>query len=270
MMAQSPKSRDQADEFFIGWSGSAAPGLARFLLMTAIAITLFLAAMGYFLSRSADDPSAFLVMMGEAAADGMPTIADDIAETPAQRGYITVVGYPLLHIAPDEQNPLGRVIMLAGEGKSGAETGSSRGPAEAPGMMLRRGKLEMLVTNAPTTPLAPDEPGIFPAAHEPLGRWRIVGEICDGKCYAGAMRPGSGLAHKACANLCLSGDIPAVFVTAAPVEGASYLLIAAVDGGPVPEDLRKFVGIPVEIEGYVERLGNILILRVDLSKVRPV
>ncbi|MGE6744243.1 hypothetical protein ACQKGC_28815, partial [Allorhizobium pseudoryzae] len=87
---------------------------------------------------------------------------------------------------------------------------------ELRGSVLRRGAIQMLVVEGRGQPLDASS-GLDPAMHEPLGRWRIAGEICDGKCYAGAMRPGSGLAHKACANLCLIGEIPAVFVTVDPV-----------------------------------------------------
>ena len=102
----------------------------------------------------------------------------------------------------------------------------------------------------------------------PLGRWRIAGEICDGKCLAGAMRPGRGLAHKACANLCLVGDIPPVFATTGPVDGERYMLLAGPDGGPMPAEMYDFTAVLIDAEGEVYRRGDLLIFRVDPTTMR--
>jgi hypothetical protein len=138
---------------------------------------------------------------------------------------------------------------------------------ELRGSVLRRGAIQMLVVEGRGQPLDASS-GLDPAMHEPLGRWRIAGEICDGKCYAGAMRPGSGLAHKACANLCLIGEIPAVFVTVDPVAGSRFLVLAGPEGRPLPADVYDWVGIPVELQGEVERIGNLLVLRLELTRMR--
>jgi hypothetical protein len=95
-----------------------------------------------------------------------------------------------------------------------------------------------------------------------------VGEICDGKCYPGGMTPGFGLAHRACAALCITGAVPALFIVAAPVAGASSLLLAGPDGGPPSEALVALAGRPLELEGEVERLGTITVFRVDPAKAR--
>ena len=36
----------------------------------------------------------------------------------------------------------------------------------------------------------------------------LKGEIIDPKCYLGAMKPGGGKTHKACAMRCIAGGIP--------------------------------------------------------------
>ena len=77
------------------------------------------------------------------------------------------------------------------------------------------------------------------------------------------MRPGRGLAHKACANLCLIGDVPPVFVTTQPVEGAEFLLITGPDGTRLPAAAYDFVGQPVSVEGEVERFGDLAVFRLD-------
>ena len=108
----------------------------------------------------------------------------------------------------------------------------------------------------------------MPSAPVSLGRWRIAGEICDGKCYAGAMRPGTGLAHKACANLCIAGGVPAVFVSSSPVEGHRYFLLADETGKPAGELLKDHVAVYVEAEGEVERLDDLAVFRIDRSTIR--
>ena len=82
------------------------------------------------------------------------------------------------------------------------------------------------------------------------------------------MTPGGGLAHRACASLCLIGEVPPVFVVASPVAGASFLLLAGPDGGEAPALLNDFIARPIELEGEVERLGAMMIFRVDPKKVR--
>ncbi|MEL6236793.1 MAG: hypothetical protein AAFR46_20540, partial [Pseudomonadota bacterium] len=100
-------------------------------------------------------------------------------------------------------------------------------------------------------------------------RWRLVGEICDGKCYAGAMRPGTGLAHKACAILCLDGGVPPVFVATDEVEGAQFMMLAGPDGGAVPDAVLQQTAILVTADGEIERRGDLLVFRIDPDSVVP-
>ena len=102
---------------------------------------------------------------------------------------------------------------------------------------------------------------------ESLGRWKLAGEICDGKCLAGAMQPGRGLAHKACANLCLIGGIPPVFVSSKPVMGEEFLLVAGPDGKVMPQSLYDYVGQFIEVEGEIERRGDMLVFKIDPGSV---
>ena len=112
---------------------------------------------------------------------------------------------------------------------------------------------------------------VVPApAAEPLGRWRLAGEMCDGKCLAGAMRPGRRLAHKACANLCVIGGVPPVFVSTQPVEGETYFLLAGPDGGPLTMDMLTHMAAFVTLEGEIERRGDLLILKIDPDTVEPI
>ena len=81
------------------------------------------------------------------------------------------------------------------------------------------------------------------------------------------MRPGTGLAHRACANLCLVGGVPPVFVSSAPVEGEEFLLIGGPDGGPLPEALLDVTALYISVEGRVERRGDLLVFLIDPASI---
>lgn len=255
------------DEFFIGWSGKTGPRLARFLALVAVLCVAGMALIGFGLGNQTDDPAAGLLRLGERDAAGGSVRPDDWGGEQILRGHLSRIGYPVLHLPPSAAHPRGHVMLLSGDGKRAPEWSGKAGPVELRGSVLRRGAIEMLVVDGPARPLD-DATGLSPAGREPLGRWRIAGEICDGKCYAGAMRPGSGVAHRACANLCLIGDLPAILVTKDPVAGSHYLLLASPDGGAPPALIRDAVAIPVELEGEVERIGNVLVLRLDAQRIR--
>ena len=217
---------------------------------------------------------------GLAICSGFAALAVALARTPSDfgpsrygdeaqiAGVFEARPYPIVVAPPDASHPRGRAVMLGGDGKLGAQAlgaGMDGRSVVARGDVVKRGDLDMLLVGGDDA-LTPARQSLPNPAATPLGRWRISGEICDGKCAAGAMRPGTGLAHKACADLCISGGLPPVLVSAAPVEGRNFLLLAASDGGPAPASIADLVGLPVNLEGEVERRGDLLIFRVDWSK----
>lgn len=231
--------------FFVGWMGRMPSGFAG----VALLLGLGLPALGLGLGIAARDtaPPAF------GSVPGAPNLADLPTEA-ALTGLLLPGPVPLLHL------PGGRTLMLSGDGKRGpgidpALTGRM---IAAEGFVLRRGTLEMLVLTAPPAPAEGTAP---PPAVTDLGRWRISGEICDGKCAAGGMRPGIGLAHRACAVLCIDGGLPAVFVPTAPVAGHAFLLLADAEGGDPWPAFRHLTAQRVTLEGQVERRGTVLLFR---------
>jgi hypothetical protein len=233
-------------DFFIGWSPRLAPALGRFLLLCAATVLGGAVLLGLLLGGTADDPAG---PDRVAPAEGPLTLAGFLLARPAA----------ILVVPPDAAHPRGQAVLLAGEGKHGADAAEAGQLVTASGFGMARGSIAMLVLEALPAAL----PGSVPAPPvEKLGRWRITGEICDGKCAAGAMRPGSGLAHRACAVLCLDGGLPAVFVATAPVAGSGFLLLADADGGPPGPSLLARTGLRVTLEGEVERLADLLVFRV--------
>lgn len=243
----------QDKPFFVGYLAVPA-GLKTFLIAAGIAIVAFFAAMAFAMGLSQDDPGpgAFRFDLGRQTVTGVLEMAP----------------YPVVHVTEGNDNiPVGHTLMVSGQGKNGA---IGRGEAlngqlvTVSGTLLKRGDLDMLQLRGGTNGLgaAEGETTAIPAP-EDLGRWRLAGEICDGKCLAGAMRPGTGLAHKACANLCLQGGIPPVFVSSQPVEGAEFLMISGPGGTLLPDAAYDRVAQFISVEGQITRHGSLLVFAIE-------
>lgn len=250
-------SRDE-DPFFIGFAPPP-DALRPFLLGLAGGLILLFAALGWLLGAAQDDPGA-----GSFRFDwGRQTVV----------GVVDAHPYPVIHVLASETERYapGDAILLSGQGKRGVQDRAEAlhgQVAVATGVGLRRGALDMIQARGGAAGLAaPEDAAAAPAGALPtpvdLGRWRLTGEICDGKCLAGAMRPGAGLAHKACAVLCLDGGVPPVFVSTAPVEGEVFFLIGDARGGPVPRDLLVWTAGLVTLEGRIERRGDLMVFLAD-------
>lgn len=239
---------DAKDLFFIGWLGSLPARLQLFLRFVVAILALGLCVLGVALSVSGDDPGS-----GE---------IDWAAGAQTVRGVLTLAPYPMIHTGDPNASGAVRSVVLVGVGKRGAplDGGQVQGSSVTiDGYAIRRGTIEMVQVEDPPAATADAN---LPVEPIPLGRWRISGEICDGKCYLGAMKPGSGLAHRACAHLCLDGDVPAILVASAPVAGSDFLILADADGNAPSDALRSLAAVPVLVEGDVERIGSIAIIKV--------
>lgn len=247
----------ERDAFFIGWARPPA-GLRGFLVACAVALFAVFAAAGYLVAATMDDPGS-----GAFRYDwGRQSVVARLEARP----------YPVLHVIESDRYPAGTTLLLSGGGKRGVQDRSDAldgQVVQASGIMIARGDLAMMQLAGGEKGLAPAVDRTAPApVTEALGRWRLTGEICDGKCYTGAMRPGRGIAHRACANLCLLGGVPPVFVSTAPVHGESFLLMADAAGGPVTQAVLDHVATLVEVEGDVERRGSVLVFRIAPKSLR--
>ncbi len=245
--------------FFIGWSNKLPDRLGLFLVQAAAVLVAGLAGAAFAIGVTQNDPGdgAFRFDLGRQTITGV----------------LQAEPYPVLHVTESERYPAGHAIMLSGQGKRGVQDRAAPLDGQlvvASGVILTRGPLDMLQVRGGDQGLiaaeaAPDANAVPPGVPVPvpLGRWRLTGEICDGKCYAGAMRPGQGLSHRACANLCLTGGVPPVFVATDTVDGQAFFLIAGPDGGPVTDRILDHTAMLVEVEGQIERRGDLLVFRID-------
>ncbi|MEM8656882.1 MAG: hypothetical protein AAGF22_02195 [Pseudomonadota bacterium] len=242
--------------FFIGYLAPPAP-LRVFLIVVAAMLIVLFGAVSWVIgtTQAPPGPGSFRFDYGRQTVTG-------IMETQP---------YPMLHITEGtERLPAGRTILMSGGGKFGvAERAEplAHHMAVVSGVALERGDLQMIQVRGGQRGISPTMGELPEIPIEPLGRWKLAGEICDGKCVAGAMSPGRGLAHRACANLCLIGGVPPVFVSSQPVEGSEFLLIGAPDGGPLPPELLEYTALYISVEGTVERRGDLLVFLIDPASI---
>ena len=251
--------------FFVGYLNRVPRPLAIFLVVMAAGLIGSMAGLAFALGSNANDPGdgTFARKLGRQEMTGV------LLEKP----------YPILRVRPDASNPEPRTIMLTVPGKRHVKRRGAKlfgQVVDASGFLFKRGDIDMLQIQGKGALVAAEAgegeppPAYTPAPLEPLGRWRLIGEICDSKCHLGAMRPGEGLAHKACATLCIAQGAPPIFVTAeeGAVDGETFLLMADEDGGPLPDRFGDYVAMLVEIEGAVERLDDLLVFKVDIDRTK--
>ena len=242
--------------FFVGFL-PVPQGLRGFLAIVALVLIAAFGLTAWLISSTQTDPGdgSFRFDLGQQQLTGI------IASEP----------YPILHVIEGTEHvPAGHSIMLSGNGKNGTQGRTDRLDGQVvrmSGILLQRGNLDMLqMRGRPEEIDFTGDTSELPKAVS-LGRWRVAGEICDGKCLAGAMRPGTGLAHRACANLCLEGGIPPVFVASQPIEGHEFFLLGNSDGGPVTAQLLDFTALYVSIEGEIELRGDLPVFLIDPESV---
>jgi len=242
--------RDPNPAFFIGWSNAPARSTLRFMAIVAAAILLGAAVLGFAIGATAPDPGNGDYRFPEVTLTGT----------------IQAKPMPILRLPAEGERKAPHAVLLSTEGTNGAEqavAGWDGKRVEVYGLLIKRGDIDMLeiadggIKEAAAADVAPL------AASVPLGRWRMTGEICDGKCYAGAMRPGNGLAHKACAGICFVGGVPAIFVSTGAVEGSSFMLMVDEKSGRFVDAFRDLAALRIAIDGTLERVDDLLIFRAD-------
>ncbi len=200
------------------------------------------------------------------------------------RGVVGTDPYATLWVSGENQNESVRAYLLVEDGKLGAlprvsrllGDGRNKVPVDVRGTILHRDDRWMIA-------LAADESGIrvldadestiaigrlLEQRREPTEPVTLQGEIIDPKCYLGAMRPGGGKTHKACAMRCIAGGIPPMLVTRDPTMGETYYLLVDEHGGAANELVYPFVGDRVELAGRMEQAIGIRKLFISNHSMR--
>ena len=189
-------------------------------------------------------------------------------------GIIQMHPYPVLRV-PARDGAAPRTIVLSGQGKRGE---TRRGKMfdgrkiDIGGVFITRDGVDLLQVGGRVRMRPALDPekleGFAPAADISIGRHVLKGEIVDSKCYLGAMRPGRGKVHMACAGLCVMGGIPPMFVVYRPEGPPDILLLSGPEGGPIPEALLENLSLFVSLEGEVLRRDDQLIFKIDPASMR--
>jgi hypothetical protein len=253
-MADSSRS---CDDFFIGWLPM--PRSYERVLLPVV-LVLFGSALG----------TAATV----AYFQGDPGPARWEDETSTFDGIVSARPYPMLRVSG------GPTLLLVDEGKFGAaqrveQVGDGRAVRVRGTLLHRDGRslLELAPGDAGLRPLTEEEERVLPRTERSAPQLvadavTLNGEIIDPKCYLGAMKPGGGKTHKACAMLCISGGIPPMLVTRDAERRETFYLLVTGDDGPANELVLPFVGDAVTVTGRLERDGDLLLLHLATGGVR--
>jgi hypothetical protein len=235
------------DEFFVGYNPTP-PGLLRFV--RAAAAVAFAAALAAGLAAAAMRPPA-----GDGPWDDAPPSA-------GFEGTAVADPHPLLF--GDD----GRTALLVAEGKFGARERiapfAGKRVRIAGTLIHRDGRRMIEISDAPDAVAEIAGGAARIPEPVPLGPATVSGEIVDPKCHLGAMRPGRGATHRACAVLCLRGGIPPMLAT----DDGGYLLLVGPDGSALGDAVLPLVGGPVTASGLRERRGDLELLRVAVADIR--
>jgi len=238
------------DAFYVGYLPRAPRGLGQFLgvttgllLAAGVAVAVVLA-----LSQRPPAPSVF-----------------EFGQSRTLRGVVLERPYPMLVVRrPGRGGATTSIYLLAGSGKRGAAplvAGHGGQTMSFEAVLVYRGLHTMAEVASPADfgAVAPREliPGPTPAVEVEL-----TGEIVDSKCHLGAMNPGSGATHRACAVRCLRGGLPPILVLRSNGSDTEIIL-AGRDGRPIGRRVLGYVGVPVRIKGSLRQLGDWPILEAD-------
>lgn len=180
------------------------------------------------------------------------------------RGIVRGAPYPLLEVTEGEDAGM---YLLVDSGKVGAQEAVAAAAdhwATVTGTLLTRDGRRMIELSRGGQSIAV-EPGDLAAAlvMQPRGGVDLSGEVIDPKCFLGAMKPGDGKAHKACATLCIRGGIPPMLLTFDGLGRAQYYLLVSAEGSPLGERIVPFIGERVRVTGRVFEAGDLQVLRLD-------
>jgi len=240
------------DEFYVGYQPRAPRGLGRSAMRVTFGLLLLGLGAALLLASRQRPPAPAVFEYGELRA-----FLGVVRERP----------YPMLLLRRPGIDLQTGVYLLAGQGKHGASAvaGQDGRSVQLAGTLIYRGHRTMVEIGDQVEFLPDPEPVSAPDETD-LGPVTLQGEIVDSKCHLGAMNPGDGPTHRLCALRCLRGGLPPLLAVA----GADPVILAGMDGGPLPADALQFVGIRVEVGGRLRLLGEWRVLRVDPASIRPV
>lgn len=243
------------NDFFIGWADDAPALDRRFFLGGGVAL---LAATG--------GMSAALAYHQKPGGKG----TWDQGDIREWEGVVTAEPYPMLRFR--DSDGVVRTAFLSCMNKCTPELtidAVREGTVIVRGSPIIRGSYLMIATNdfgdwiTPTD--TPIDPALaFPTA-EPLGNVDLNGTILDTKCWFGAMRPGEGKVHKACASLCIRSGLPPALYVKTLRQQQHLLVIVDRFGHALKDDILPYIADPIRLSGDIKRRGDLMFLHTETA-----
>lgn len=263
------ESSNNGDPFYVGYRPLPS-GHKRMLMLTVPVLLIIVAIAAFVLAQQQGDPGPAQWTLNESESF---------------EGDLVLEPYAMLRMLDNKEGGF-KTALIVLPGKFGAKVAirekveANQGfyvdepfnvawPVRLTGTRLQRNgrtMIELSSTDA-VKPLIDAAPFASVRSAEQLGRKTMQGEIIDPKCFLGAMKPGSGKTHKACAALCLRGGIPPMFVSRDKSGNDTFFLLIDPAGAPILESVLPFVGEPVQLQGDVERYDDLWILRLDAASI---
>jgi hypothetical protein len=253
MAEPTPPGADR-DPHFIGWLPMPR-AYSRFLVPVAAGLVV------------AGMVTAALIARGQrSTGDGRW----DDEQTKTFTGIVYAEPYAMIRVPGAEPGDPPATILLVEEGKFGAKDRVrpfDGRPVRVTGTLLAREGWRMLELSAGEDGLRPTDlpehelAGLRRSPPRPLGQVTLRGEIVDSKCFLGAMKPGAGRTHRGCARLCLKGGVPPLFVSRSGGTGPSIYQLAGEALEPAHDSLLDLAGLPLVVDGSVEVLDDIPVIR---------
>jgi len=135
------------------------------------------------------------------------------------------------------------------------------------GFMIERGPWQMMEIEGPESVVEAPALALAPPSESAGMHVSLVGEIVDSKCMLGVMKPGAGKVHRDCAELCMMGGMPPMLLVKNDRgDKAAYLLVDQ-NGDAVGKRLIPHIAVPVALEGFAFRLGDMTAIKIDPESV---
>ncbi len=253
---EAPSDAAPKDEFFVGYL----PMPARLQRFQRLAV-----------------PLAVLLALGCAvllAKTMTPVRARFSSEPTILTGIFRASPVPTLWVHDLGESTRARGILVVQGGKFGVSQALidtfDQHAVRATGVLLERDGLGMLELSRPPTELTVEDIRLAPMtslSEVPQGHVHLRGELVDSKCWIGRMRPGLGRTHRACAQQCVAGGIPPIFVTRDANGRETAYPLADIDD----DDLNLILPLladSVEAEGELFSIGSLWMLRLDPNTLR--
>ncbi len=241
---------DDRDDFYVGYLPTP-PAHLRVVRVLVFVMAVWILGLSVLIATRMRDPGGAVWSFEEQTWTGM----------------LITEPYPIL--IPDDGSPAMMVVEMGKRGAHDRVSGHTGTNVDITGFRIERDG-RRIIELSPEPYAISAKTTAHASAVPPMTRLGasgpLEGEIVDGKCYLGAMKPGDGLTHKACATLCIRGGLPPMFVARTP-DGPEFRLLIVDGVAALPEDLLALVAEPVRIEGELIEIAGLPAIRVAAGDI---